>query len=64
MPQGVTIKFWNESLFKLSRLKASTKVTEALIRELLLADDCMMSCHTQPDLKHMTTKFSNAAKKY
>ena len=26
--------------------------------------DCMMSCHTQPDLQHMTTKFSNAAKSY
>ena len=23
-----------------------------------------MSCHTQPDLQHMTTKFSNAAKSY
>jgi len=52
------------SIFNLSRLKASTKVTEALIRELLFADDCMMSCHTQPDLQHMTTKFSNAAKNY
>ena len=62
--QGVTIRFWNGSIFNLSRLKASTKVTEALIRELLFADDCMMSCHTQPELQHMTTKFSNAAKNY
>ena len=23
-----------------------------------------MSCHTQPNLQHMTTKFSNAAKNY
>ena len=52
------------SIFNLSGLKASTKVTEALIRELLFADDCMMSCHTQPDLQHMTTKFTNAAKNY
>ncbi len=64
MPQGVTIRFRNGSVFNLSRLKASTKVTEALIRELLFADDCMMSCHTQPDLQHMTTKFSNATKNY
>ena len=64
MPQGVTIRFRHGSIFNLSRLKASTKVTEALIRELLFADDCMMSCHTQPDLQHMTTKFSNAAKSY
>ena len=54
----------NGSIFNLSRLKASTKVTEALIRELLLADNRMMSCHTQSDLQHMTTKFSNAAKSY
>ena len=67
MPQGVTMRFRNGSIFKLSRLKASTKVTETLIRELLFADDCMMimmSYHTQPDLQHMTTKFSNAAKSY
>ena len=62
MPQ--TIRFRNRSMFNLSRLKASTKVTEALVRELLFADDCMMSCHTQPDLQHMTTKFSNATKNY
>ena len=36
MPQGVSIRFRNGSVFNLSRLKASTKVTEALIRELLL----------------------------
>ena len=64
MPQGVTIRFRNGSIFNLSRLRASTKVTEALIRELQFAVDCMMSCHTQPDLQHMTTKFSNAAKNY
>ena len=64
MPQGVTIRIRNGSIFNLSRLKASTKITEALIRELLFADDCIMSCHTQPDLQHMTSKFSNAAKRY
>ena len=52
MPQGMTIRFRNGNVVNLSRLKASTKVTEALIRELLFADDCMMSCHTQPDLQH------------
>ena len=46
MPQGVSIRFRNGSVFNLSRLTASTKVTEALIRELLFADDCMLSCHT------------------
>ena len=64
LPQGVRIRFRNGSIFNLSRLKESTKVTEALIRELLFADDCMMNCHTQPDQQHMTTKFSNAAKSY
>ena len=64
MPQGVIIRFRNGSVFNLSRLKASTKVTEALVRELLFADDCMMSCHTQPDLQHLTTRFSNTAKSY
>ena len=51
-------------VFNLSRPNASTKVTETLIRELLFADDCMLSCHTEPDLQQMTTKFSNAAKNY
>ena len=36
MPQGVNIRFRNGSVFNLSRLKASMKVTKALIRELLL----------------------------
>ena len=43
MPQGVSIRFRNGSVFNLSRLKASTKVTDALIRELHFADDCMLS---------------------
>ena len=64
MPQGVTIRFRNGSIFNLSRLKASTKVTEALIRELLFADDCMMSFYTQSDLQHVMTKFSNVAERY
>ena len=55
MPQGVTIRFRNGSIFNLSRLKASTKVTEALIRELLFADDCMMSSSAPTDLQHMMT---------
>ena len=42
MPQGVSIRFRNGSIFNLSRLKASAKVTEALIRELLFAHDCML----------------------
>ena len=63
MPQGVTIKFRNGSIFNLSRLKASTKVTEALIRELLFADDCMMSCHTQPDLQHNNDKVIKRCKR-
>ena len=57
MPQGVSIRFRNGSVFNLSRLKASTKETKALIRELLVADDCMLSYHTEPDLQQMTTKF-------
>ena len=64
MPQGVSIRFRNGNVFNLFRLKASTIKTEALIRELLFADDCMLSCHTEPDLQQMTTKFSNAAINY
>ena len=56
MPQGVTIRFRNRSIFNLSRLRASTKVTKAVIRELLFADDCIMNCHTQPDLQHYDDK--------
>ena len=64
MPQGVSIRFRSGKIFNLSRLKTSSKVTEALIRELLFADDCMMVAHTEHDLQKMVTRFSNASKNY
>ena len=64
MPQGVTIRFRPGKIFNLARLRSSTKVTEALIRELLFADDCMLVAHTEENIQQMVTKFSNASKNY
>ena len=64
MPHGVTIRFRSGKIFNLARLKASTKVIEALIRELLFADDCMMVAHSEGDLQQMMTRFANAAANY
>lgn len=62
MLRGVIIKFQFESILNFSRLWASTKVTEALVIELLFPDDCMLTYPKEPDLQYMAKKFSDAVK--
>ena len=38
------------NLFKLSRLRAKTRVHENYVRDLLFADDAAITTHTQEDL--------------
>ena len=52
---------YNGSLFNLQRLRASNKVTLALIRELLFADDAALLAHSEQSLQHITTCFAEAA---
>ena len=46
------------SLFNLAHLKARTKVCEALIRDMLFADDAAVMTHTQRELQLLMDHFS------
>ena len=50
-----------ENLFKLARLKASTKTRELCIRELLFADDAAIVAHTLEDVTEICKQFEQAA---
>ena len=55
---GVYTKFCtNGNIFNLQRLKAKTKITELLVRDLLFADDCAIN-----DIKRITDSFAKAAR--
>src|SRR3989442_3112437 len=61
---GIQIRFRSGKLFKLSRLRASTKVLEELIQELLYADDCALEAHTLHDIQALTDSFANSASRF
>ena len=52
------------SLFNLACLKARTKVCEALIRDMLFADDATVMSHTQRELQLLMDCFSQACKDF
>ena len=52
---------FNGSLFNLHRLRASSKVSLAMIRELLFADDAALLAHSEKALQHITACFAEAA---
>ena len=51
-------------LFNLARLRAKTKVREALIRDMLFADDAAVASHTQRGLQSLMDRFSQACKDF
>ena len=51
-------------LFNLTRLRAKAKVREALIRDMLFADDAAISSHTQQELQSLMDRFSQACKDF
>ena len=51
-------------LFNLARLRAKTKVRDALIRDMLFADDAAVSSHTQQELQLLMDRFSQASKDF
>ncbi len=51
-------------LFNIARLRAKTKVTEVLIREMLFADDAALTSHTVDGLQQLVSRFSYACKEF
>ena len=51
-------------LFNLGRLRAKTKVREALIRDMLFVDDAAVTTHTQQELQALIDCFSEACKDF
>ena len=51
-------------LFNTARLRAKTKTTDILIRELLFADDAALTAHTETGLQQLVSSFSNACKEF
>ena len=52
------------NLFKLSRLRAKTRVHEKYVRDLLFADDAAITSHTQKDLQRLLGRFSDACRHF
>ena len=51
-------------LFNLSRLRAKTKVREAMIRDMLFADDAGIATHTEEELQLLMDRLSAACKEF
>lgn len=62
---GVPIHFRTDgNVFNLSRLRARTKVHAAVIRDLLFADDCALTAHSQDMAQQLFDRFANAAQRF
>ena len=54
----------DDRLFDLARLRTMTKVREALIRDMLFADDAAVATHTQSELQTLMDHFSQACRDF
>ena len=62
---GIQITYRTDGgIFNTQRLKAKTKVTSSLVRDLLYADDCGIVAHSEEDLQSLTNSLSEATKKF
>ena len=62
---GIYIRYRTTGkVFDLSRLRAKTKVSYALIRDLLYADDADLVTHTEADLQSLLTAFDSTAEAF
>ena len=62
---GTTIRYRSDGhFFDLRRLKANTKVQEALVRDFLFADDYAVAAHSKEDLQCLADCFSTAVKAF
>ena len=63
--KGVMIRFRTDgSIFNLQRLKAKTKTSRMLLRDLLYADDCALIAHSEKEAQEIVDLFSRATIKY
>ena len=59
---GVKIHYRTDGdFFNLRRLKSYTKVTRAIVRDFLFADDCALAAHSEVDLQELADCFATAA---
>ena len=62
---GINVRYRTDrGVFDIRSLKAKTKTTDALIRDLLYADDCAIVTHSEADLQELTNRLSAATKRY
>ena len=62
---GVKIHYRTDGdFFNLHCLKSYTKVTRAIVRDFLFADDCALAAHSEVDLQELADCFATAAKSY
>ena len=62
---GVKIHYCTDGeFFNLCRLKSYTKVTWAIVRDFLFADDCALAAHSEVDLQELADCFATAAKMF
>jgi len=63
--EGIYLRIRTDgNLFRLSRLKAKTKVKELCIRDFLFGDDAAITTHTQEELQRLLECFSDACKHF
>lgn len=63
--KGVYIRYRSTGrLFNIRRLLAKTKVSHALIRDFLYADDCDLVAHTEQDLQNLINCFDKSCKAF
>jgi len=62
---GVNIQFQTDSnVCDIRRLQAKTKLLTAVIRDLLLADDCALVAHAQQAVQQLFDCFADTAKHF
>ena len=65
LEEGIRIHFQTTAtLFNLARLRSSKEVFEAIVREILYADDCALEAHIQEDSQQITDRFAQVAKNF
>ena len=67
LPSRIAIKvftFKRTLIFNLRCFNAKTKVSDIIIRDLLIADDCALVAHTIEDIQFIMDCFSNAAQRF
>lgn len=64
-PSDITVRYrYDSGYFDLRRLKAKTKVLEALMRDFLFADDCVVAALNETDFQELASCMSIATKAF